>query len=148
MKKVIVLNRKQAEVMTETDFGINRVIISISTVGDKMPNFHENHSVKEILDCYFNDFEAEDKGKFPSWLFINEDIARQIANFVKKWWNEIEQIIVHCDGGVSRSAGVAAAILKHFTNDDSEIFDNPNFYPNMMVYRMVLNALMEEELNV
>ena len=145
MKKVIVLNRKQAEVMTETDFGINRVIISISTVGDNAPNFHENHSIKQILCCFFNDLEANDKDKFPQTVFINEDVARGIANFAKEWWDKVDQIVVHCDGGVSRSAGVAAAILKYFTGDDGEICDNPNFYPNMLVYRMVLNALMESE---
>ena len=77
--------------------------------------------------------------------FISKETAEEIANFAKEWWNKVDQIVVHCDGGVSRSAGVAAAILKYFTGDDSEIFDNPNYYPNMLVYRMVLNALMEEE---
>lgn len=138
-KKVIVLNWKQALNLAKEDFSLNRVIISIRSIGDYNLEFNpKNYSIKDIIRVHFNDIED---GKYA----ITFHDAERIAWFVKQYWNKVDQIVVHCDGGVSRSAGVAAAILKYFTNDDSEIFDNPNYYPNMMVYRRVLNALMEEE---
>ena len=39
---------------------------------------------------------------------------------------------------------LAAALMKYFNGDDSPIFDNPQYCPNMRCYRMVLEALMEE----
>ena len=141
MKKVIVLNWKQALELAENDFSLNRVIVSIRTKND--PIVLEwwkanNHSIFDICTVKFNDVEEGRDAITP----IQANI---IAKFIKKWWDKVDQIVVHCDGGVSRSAGCAAAILKYFTNDDSQIFDDKNFYPNMLVYRRVLNALMESD---
>ena len=43
MQKVIVLNREQAIRLTETDFSIDRVIISISSLWDNPPEFNKNN---------------------------------------------------------------------------------------------------------
>lgn len=136
MQKVIVMNRQRAVQMTENDFAIDRVIISISNFNSPTPNFNkDNHAIQDILFLQFNDW---DDGK---WDCMSTDQAHQIANFVRKYWDKDVQIVVHCDGGVSRSAGTAAAILKFFTNDDTQIFNNPKYSPNMWCYRQVLNAL-------
>ena len=50
-------------------------------------------------------------------------------------------VIVHCDAGISRSAGIAAAILKHTTGDDSSIFENGLYDPNQWCYQKTLKAL-------
>lgn len=55
----------------------------------------------------------------------------------------MEQIIVHCEAGVSRSAGVAAALLKYAGEDQNQILKNPKYRSNMTCYRMVLNCLHE-----
>ena len=58
----------------------------------------------------------------------------------KGYKDKVECIIVHCEVGVSRSAGVMAAIQKYLTGDDSAIFNNGAFSPNMYCYRMMLDA--------
>lgn len=73
-------------------------------------------------------------------LMSDEDGAK-IKEFVER--HKDVDIIVHCDAGISRSSGIAAAILKYLTGDDSAIFDDPKYYPNMLCYRKTLNALME-----
>ena len=52
---------------------------------------------------------------------------------------------MHCEAGQSRSAGVAAAIMKYLYNNDTDIFNNRYYKPNMLCYRKVLNAFMECE---
>jgi predicted protein tyrosine phosphatase len=69
----------------------------------------------------------------------NED-ARDIALFVNRWWGYVKLIIVNCEAGISRSAGVGAAILKYKTGDDIQIFGNQRYYPNRTCYRKVLTA--------
>ena len=54
---------------------------------------------------------------------------------------EFDTILVNCEAGQSRSAGVAAAIMKYFNNDDTQIFDNPRYTPNMRCYRITLKSL-------
>lgn len=97
------------------------------------------------LSLTFDDVDFEDrvKGEFP----ITDNQALDIARFVKSLPPTIDSIIVHCEAGVSRSAGVAAAIMKWMWNDDSQIFDQPSYRPNMMCYRKVLNALMDDTTN-
>ncbi len=72
-------------------------------------------------------------------------MANNIVNFVNNF-NEIDTIIVHCDAGQSRSAGVAAAIAKFFNGDDEQFFSgggmygSPRYTPNRLAYRKVLQA--------
>ena len=141
MQKVIVLNREQAIRLTETDFSIDRVIISISSLWDNPPEFNKNnYSIRSVCNLFFDD---EEQG--PN--VITEADASKIKEFLTKWYNKVDQIVVHCDAGVSRSAGVAAAILKYYTGDDTQIFDDLKYCPNMLCYRTVLNKLMENTNN-
>lgn len=66
----------------------------------------------------------------------------KLSKFVQKIFADF---IVHCDAGISRSSGVAAAILKAKTGDDSQIFNNPKYRPNMRCYRIVLDEFMQED---
>ena len=66
--------------------------------------------------------------------------AKDIHDFVESLPKEVELLIVHCNAGVSRSAGVAAAILMAKTGSDKEIFEAGTYCPNMYVYYNVLEA--------
>ncbi len=88
----------------------------------------------------FDDVEREHDGYIP----MDQKQSEKIAKFVRMIYADesVHTIVVHCEAGISRSAGVAAAILKWWTGDDSPIFDNNYYRPNMRCYRMVLNALL------
>ena len=96
------------------------------------------------LHLFFEDSEDE-KGISQTDA---ERIAEFIKEFIKKNSGHYEKIAVHCDAGVSRSAGVAAAIAYYLNGSDSQIFDSPRHVPNMRCYRYVLNALFASEDNI
>ena len=81
-------------------------------------------------------FDDVDTGKN---AMSNRD-ARTILDYVNTYVNKVEEIIVHCGAGVSRSAGVCAALMKVLTDDDTAIFNSSQYKPNMGCYRKVLNA--------
>lgn len=75
-------------------------------------------------------------------LSIRDTQAKLIANFVQICFDaDIEELYINCAAGISRSAGVAAAISKFYTGDDE--FFYKNYVPNRYVYIKVLEALHE-----
>lgn len=73
---------------------------------------------------------------------MSEDDATLLAKYVlmEHKNNPQAHLVVNCEGGVSRSAGVAAAVSKYFNGKDDYYF-NSRFVPNMRCYRLVLDAL-------
>ena len=73
---------------------------------------------------------------------ISIDQAKLIAMFAKNCFKgNIEELYVNCAAGISRSAGVAAAISKFYTGDDNKFYKA--YVPNRYVYMRVLEALHE-----
>ena len=135
MVKVIVMNRKEAEKYSFRTHFDESAMISVSTPDERYNlNIYGSlyNRIKRILRLEFDDV---DRGS----LAMTEEDAASIAEFVEE--NKGRTIIVHCDAGISRSAGIAAAIMKHYNGDDSPIFNNPWYCPNMLCYRMVLEQL-------
>ena len=115
------------------------ILISIRDVGAKMI-LDENQNLFHRLHLEFEDWDKEADGE----IVISDIDATMIARFVKTWNDSPAEydLYVNCEAGQSRSAGVAAAIAKYLFDDD-EIFFRIK-HPNMICYRKVLNALMEE----
>lgn len=129
------------------------IIISISDIEQDFPNFHKTKSngIIDKLYLFFDDKEeikpfnyitekekkkAEDNNK----KIIQDSDAQKIADFVNKYKDKVDTIIVHCQAGISRSAGVCAAISLYLTGHDEWVFNNGYYVPNMTCYRKVLNA--------
>ena len=134
--EVLVMSQFNAENYSEDNNCEQCALISITSHGDDDADIIENeyNGIESILRLQFNDSDGDDG--------ITYDDAKAIAEFVKTECI-YNRLIVHCGAGRSRSAGVAAAILKYLYNDDRQIFNNKRYGPNMRCYRYVLEALME-----
>lgn len=71
--------------------------------------------------------------------------ARQIAAFVLEVQDKAKTLICQCEYGQSRSAGAAAAVEEYFRGKGIQIFADPRYYPNKLVYRKLLRALKNLE---
>lgn len=109
------------------------VIVSISDKHAYAPEFYKNDNIWDVCHLFFDDEEAG-----PSCM--TESDAAILVDFVRRYENEDVDLFVHCNGGVSRSAGCAAAIMLMDWGDDGAIFDDGRYCPNMHCYRYVLNA--------
>lgn len=145
--KICVMSRKVAseyahgKAFFDNHNYIPSVIISITDIWENHPSLPKTttNKIRDILSLKFEDTELEREDG------ITDNDAKQIAQFVDKYFGNIDMIIVHCEAGVSRSAGCAAAIMKFYRGDDTPIFDNGHYVPNMLVYRKVLNALNQRK---
>jgi len=114
---------------------------------DTKPVCVESHPNAKFI-CYAS-FDDMDDSSYCEWPITNRDPvlfdethARKIWNFVDSIINEYDQktIVVQCDGGVSRSSAVAAALKYVLTGSDRDIFNDPRYIPNSRVYRMMMEA--------
>ena len=74
---------------------------------------------------------------------FNDEMAKSVLEFVIS--HPCGVLLVNCEAGISRSAGVAAAIGKVFNRDDTFVFNSGRYVPNMLVYSKILRQanLME-----
>lgn len=142
---VEVMNIKNAEAYATQSHKEQSIIISITSCGG-FDAFIIPTKVSGIIDVLHVKFNDTDSKNYLDGGITRSD-AKKICDFVNKYKNIpiLDKIIVHCEAGQSRSAGVAAAIMKYLNNDDTPIFNNPMYKPNMLCYRTVLDALFEEE---
>ncbi len=135
--KIAVVSRQKAEYFCMDAHNFITDIISIETPANtyrgRIFESSEN-GVRRILKlAFFDDIKGDG-------IMTAED-AEKVRGFVMQD-PQPDLLLVHCDGGISRSAGVAAAIMKYLTGSDEEIFVSRMYRPNMHCYRMTLNALM------
>lgn len=111
------------------------IILSISDVSAPHPTFADNSNILDICYMFFDDEETENMGG------MTRNDANDICRFIEQWQDEDVSLFVHCGAGVSRSAGCAAAIMLWQWGDDSSIFCDGYYSPNMHCYRYVLDAV-------
>lgn len=114
-------------------------MISIYTPGDWLPKFGEN-KWKWFWQAAFHDSDS-----FTSSLYyspISDTQAESLFKFIEKIKErEITQVYVHCDAGVSRSAGVARFVADYYKAD----FPTHYSQYNKTVYRSLVEARQTAE---
>lgn len=119
------------------------VLISIYTPGDSPPTrLQTNEHTREVLTLCFADLDKPAAGFEEKDLF-SDDQAKQILDFVAQHIaDSIRTVVVHCDGGLSRSPGVAAALSVIYNGRGSDERWFKTKRPNMRVYRKLLDIAM------
>ena len=138
---ITVMNRTQAIKYCHNAHNNQVVMISIYTPCEE---YHDEpfmstiigNGVYEICRVGFFDIDSN----YPiSFGHMTLDDAELIADVIER--NLDKDIIVHCDAGQSRSAGITAALSKYYNGNDNFFFDNPKYTPNMSCYRLMLETL-------
>ena len=134
--KITVLSRYEIEAIYDK-ITEPCIIISIYCPADTPARIEKTEFVKDILFLAFDDVEED---RTYGYKPMSKEDGVLVRDFVEKFKNEVNEIIVHCDAGVSRSAGIAAAIGKYLNGDDMFIFGRPRYCPNLTCYRNTFNA--------
>jgi len=111
-------------------------ILSVTDTNYDKPRIDRSKHQCFFLWMLYHDIDVPQDGL----ILFSREHAERVARFVKNVANMgVTDIICQCVMGQSRSAGMAAAISKHYLNDDNWIFSAKT--PNMLVYRLMLEAL-------
>ena len=150
MRNIMILSRPEAVYYCEGRHSRPSVMISIS---DPFQTYFESpfvtreNNIRALLPLTFCDAEEPGPDVYGRMaraedLMQPEDAVR-IRDLLARYPDY--DVIVHCDAGMSRSAGVAAAIAEAVGGDPSEIFDSPYYDPNLHCYGLLRRVLNGEK---
>ena len=146
--KILVMGRQSAEQFKSEE---KYIMISITSPYSPEAKIKVKNSLLAILRLSFHDWDAKDKELIEQkdtleskrMIYFNREMAREILLFVMCYIKNINLIVVHCEAGISRSAGVAGAIAKCFCGDDNYYFKH--YLPNMLVYDTIIKEWNERK---
>ena len=110
------------------------LVLSIVTPLDRKPRITNPNAI--VITEFFYDEENR--------MGMSREQAKNFANAVRHNKDTVSKILVHCDAGISRSAGVAASTMKYITGDDWPIWNSSLYFPNMRCYRFMLEEFFNE----
>ena len=133
--RFIVLSRPEAEKYKPE---VSAIIISITDPEQPQAALRNILEYKDCLRLQFHDLDHPIEGYKYLKMFHKTD-AEQIIAFVDKYKDGVELVVVHCEAGVSRSAGVAAALSVIYNNTCEEFYSS-RYYPNALVKSVILRV--------
>ena len=131
--KILVLPRRLAQ-----DFTHNApwACISIHDSEDPPAKINKCQLVDKLV-LSFDDIPWQDDVLVP----FNEVHANQVLDFVYKFWDKIELLLIHCYAGASRSPAIAAIVSKIYYGEDHYYFKN--YTPNNLVYQVLYKTAVK-----
>ena len=104
-----IMSRNQVLAFSSAPHDEKTAVISISNMGVESPRLTQrvDNGIIVLLELHFDDVESI------SPRCMTDRQARMIAEFVFEFRDKVDRIVVSCEAGISRSAGVAAAIMKY-----------------------------------
>ncbi|MDX5853574.1 hypothetical protein SIM22_05425 [Bacillus cereus group sp. BfR-BA-01363] len=93
-----------------------------------------------VTELYFHDIR-ENLPQKERFILFNEDMANNVIELISQ--NQFDEVVVHCNAGQSRSAGIMlgiAMILKNKTLEEEILLDS-YYMPNPIVVNSFRKAL-------
>ena len=142
MFHITVMSRQDAiRTCHKPSNGETTAMVSISTP-DTYYTQHPRKSSSVQKICYVEFYDITTEYADDRTPVISEDAADQIAKFVIAQHHAgTQHLIIHCDAGQSRSAGVAKAISDFYQMPDDAIKYTREKYPNLTVSDAVKRAM-------
>ncbi len=99
------------------------------------------------ISLTFDDADEEMKKAHKNLKIISQKQAELIIDFIDECYHRdssIEEIVMHCKAGVSRSVAVHLFILEHYENITFRVMPPQFMYYNRKVYQELLKAFVNK----
>lgn len=124
----------------------SHIVISIQDPDSDYVKLPEQASRKAWIGLHFHDLDGFSYSPalgLKKYNLFNEAHAKLILDLVEIYKNKVDLVCVNCVAGISRSAGIAAALGKIYNGQDQYFFDK--YLPNMWAYRKTLDYYHEQK---
>jgi predicted protein tyrosine phosphatase len=132
-----ILNKYQAQKFKLNPSTYN-VLIRITSPSDEFLPLEFISSFRDVIELQFYDFIDDSTGLY----VFNENIMDKILRFFEEH-KFCDNMVIHCDQGMSRSAGVAVGwfIFKNDNGSAYKIYHDKKHLPNKLIAEMFANKL-------
>ncbi|GAG76409.1 unnamed protein product [marine sediment metagenome] len=143
MMKFAVLSRAEIK-----DFKTDKkhIVISVMDPNDSegRAKMLDNKKREGVLWMAFHDWNGRQMKMIKDkpvpnerdWVFFDSKMAKLIVDFVQCHQMEADLVVCQCEAGISRSAGIAAALAKCINGNDFYFFNR--YLPNSLVYSLIM----------
>ncbi|HTG43196.1 MAG TPA: hypothetical protein VK633_01570 [Verrucomicrobiae bacterium] len=115
------------------------IVISIHDPDNRPARVRQQPGLRGVLVLSFDDAEEIPGTAQPDEIkLMTSEHAKEIWRFVEKHRAEVGTVVVHCEGGVSRSPAVAAALCQSLGGDAGRFWQE--YQPNQHVFHLMLQA--------
>jgi 8-oxo-dGTP diphosphatase len=119
------------------------ILISITNPAGIYAPLTDCKNRKGLLQMQFSDISPGENGEvYLDQILFDSNHAKRIVQFVNGFPDDV-MIVVNCEAGMSRSAGVAAALAKFYNGTDQEFYERRR--PNSTVYSTLLQTIMDPQ---
>jgi len=145
-----IISREEVKKYSENNFkdleiDKNTVLISITDPNTLILSEQILKNFKDKLNIQF--WDVEENSEIGKYEIISKEKANIIKEFILK--NKKNNFVIHCEAGISRSAGVGLAVeclIKFNGNKDkylkeykSDILEHHRYYPNQTVFKLIVD---------
>jgi predicted protein tyrosine phosphatase len=136
---LLVLSRAEAATVAPDE---PYILVSVTDPNSDAATFAQSSHLRAVLRLQFHDIAGVTNPILKPFADSNEvamsdEDGSSVVAFVRRFVpNEAQFVVVHCEAGISRSAGIAAAVSKIWNGADNFYFER--YLPNSWVYRQVL----------
>ena len=115
------------------------VLVDIVTP-DTQPVVEKSNIVVDIYRIFCYDIDIAEDPYDGDGAYATEKDFKGFKAFIDRYRDTFGEIIVKCGGGISRSAGVAAALIDYL-GVDRNIWVEREYFPNILLYVLATNEL-------
>lgn len=135
---ILVLSRRQVECLDHYERIVNipHILISIEPEACQIP---EHPLLHKWMSLYFHDVDDEGIAERNGLEMMDLEDADLILMFIEDHKDKVEGIVVQCEAGISRSAGIAAALDLILNGDDKKWWKSAWHIPNRHCYSAMIN---------
>ena len=102
--------------------------------------FTENQFCKGVLTLLFDDIVTEVDGA----ILFTDEMAGKIIEFIERYKNSVDTLLIQCYAGQSRSRAVGAFAVDMLGGDNSKYFEEG--LPNQYIYDVLETAWVRRQL--
>lgn len=129
--KILVASRAMMEVVTLPK---PYVVVSFSDPGAPLVDLTHDKNCLAALRVAVHDISAP----CAHFFHFTETWAMRVWDFVERFTDQVNFVMCQCEAGISRSAGLAAALSYTWYGTDEFFFRT--YLPNLLIYRTMLRV--------